>query len=76
MHRVLQQTVSVLTSASIVFGAAAPALAEPAPVTIEDCKVLKDADVRDKIRELTETALIGELKDIDYKRLVDARDHS
>ncbi|MDZ4790398.1 MAG: hypothetical protein SGJ17_04200 [Hyphomicrobiales bacterium] len=73
MHRVLQQTVSVLTSASIVFGAAAPALAEPAPVTIEDCKVLKDADVRDKIRELTETALIGELKDIDYKRLVDAR---
>ncbi len=73
MRRILQQAISFLAAASLVLSSAAPAASAIAPVTIEDCKVLKDAEVRDKIRELTETALVSELKDIDYKRLIEAR---
>ncbi len=73
MRRILQHSISVLTAASLVIASAAPALSAPTPVTIDDCKVLNDSDVRDKIRELTETALVAELKDIDYTRLIESR---
>jgi ABC-type transporter MlaC component len=50
---------------------ATPAFA--APVTIDECRMLGDAEVEAKIRQLTDTALNSELKDIDYERLVATR---
>ncbi len=48
------------------------ALAQPAPVvTIDECRALNDADVRDRIRELASTSLKAELTAIDYPGLVD-----
>jgi hypothetical protein len=48
------------------------ALAQQAPVvTIDECRALSDADVRDRIRELASTSLKTELTAIDYAALVD-----
>ncbi|MGA9766171.1 MAG: hypothetical protein WBQ49_16050 [Rhodomicrobium sp.] len=44
---------------------------QPAPVvTIDECRALNDADVRDRIRELASTNLKAELTTIDYPALV------
>ena len=48
------------------------ALAQQVPVvTIDECRALSDADVRDRIRELASTSLKTELTAIDYAALVD-----
>ncbi len=47
------------------------ALAQPAPVvTIDECRALSDADVRDRIKELASTNLMAALTTIDYPALV------
>ncbi|MGO8951815.1 MAG: hypothetical protein ACLPWS_02130 [Rhodomicrobium sp.] len=47
------------------------AFAQPAPVvTIDECRSLSDADVRDRIRELASTNLKAELTAVDYPALV------
>ena len=48
------------------------AFAQQVPVvTIDECRALSDADVRDRIRELASTSLKTELTAIDYAALVD-----
>jgi len=47
------------------------AFAQPSPiVTIDECRALNDADVRDRIRELASTNLKAELTTVDYPALV------
>ncbi|HZV20843.1 MAG TPA: hypothetical protein VE986_04780 [Hyphomicrobiales bacterium] len=47
------------------------ALAQATPtVTVDECRNLSDADVRDRIRDLAATSLGSELKAIDYQALV------
>src|SRR5690349_7032716 len=46
-------------------GARAPA------VTIQECRSINDSDVRQRVRELTETVLRREVGQIDYANLVD-----
>ncbi len=47
------------------------AFAQPSPVvTIDECRALDDADVRDRIRELASTNLKAELTTVDYPALV------
>jgi len=58
--------------ASLACQAPLIAAAQPAPVvTIDECRALSDADVRDRIRELASTNLKAELTSIDYSGLVD-----
>ncbi|MEJ2118985.1 MAG: hypothetical protein P8Y36_14320, partial [Alphaproteobacteria bacterium] len=40
-------------------------------ITMEECRDLNDPQVRQRIRSLTQTALDGELKRIDFKKLVE-----
>jgi hypothetical protein len=64
----------ILTWAAVVgLACQAPrtAFAQPAPiVTIDECRSLSDADVRDRIRELASSSLKVELTAIDYPALV------
>ncbi|MEJ2227330.1 MAG: hypothetical protein P8Y67_03650 [Alphaproteobacteria bacterium] len=40
-------------------------------ITMEECRNLNDPQVRQRIRNLTQRALVGELKRIDFKKLLD-----
>src|SRR5271165_1571118 len=58
----------------LVFQGPLVASAQPAPppvVTIEECRALNDADVRDRIRDLAAANLKAEFTSIDYSALVD-----
>jgi hypothetical protein len=46
------------------------ALAQASLVTVDECRNLSDADVRDRIRDLAATSLKSELKAINYPALV------
>jgi hypothetical protein len=57
---------------SLIAQAPRVAIAQPAPVvTIDECRALNDADVRDRIRDLASANLRAELTTIDYPALVD-----
>ena len=57
--------------ANLVSQAPRAALAQtPVVVTVDECRNLSDADVRDRIRELASTSLKAELTAVDYSTLV------
>ena len=71
MRRVFAWTLTWGAVAGLLIQAPRIALAEPAPVvTIDECRALNDADVRDRIRELAATSFKTELTAIDYPALV------
>jgi hypothetical protein len=72
MHRLLAWTLTWAAMASLVCQAPRVALAQaPAVVvTIDECRSLNDADVRDRIRDVASTSLKSELAAIDFAALV------
>lgn len=70
MRLSLAWTLSWGAIAGLAFQAPAPALAQAPIVTVDECRNLSDAEVRDRIRELASTSLKTELGAIDYAALV------
>jgi len=75
----LRSLVAGLAASCVLFVEIAPALAQaanpPAPrapaVTIQECRNLTDADVRNRIKELTEGVLSREIGQVNYAAFVD-----
>jgi hypothetical protein len=79
----LRSVVAGLAAGSMLFAQIGPAVAQaqnPPPatngarapaVTIQECRSISDSDVRQRVRELTETVLRREVGQIDYANLVD-----
>lgn len=80
----LRTVISGLAAGSLLFAEIGAALAQaqnaPPPaangartptVTIQECRSINDSDVRQRVRELTETVLKREVGNIDYAGLVD-----
>ncbi|MDX2265883.1 MAG: hypothetical protein NW215_13055 [Hyphomicrobiales bacterium] len=70
MRRTVQHIAAILTA---VAAAGPPPVVAQTAVTIDECKLLKETDVREKIRELTDAALDAELKGLNYRALVNER---
>ncbi len=71
MHRIVAWTLTWSAVASLMWQVPHAALAQATPtVTVDECRNLSDADVRDRIRDLAATSLGSELKAIDYQALV------
>jgi hypothetical protein len=71
MHRLIAWTLTWAAMASLVCQAPRVAYAQaPAVVTIDECRNLNDADVRDRIRDVAATSLKTELAAIDFPALV------
>ncbi len=71
MRKSFAWTLTWAAVAGLLCQAPRVAFAQPAPVvTIDECRALSDADVRDRIRELASTNLGAELTAVDYPALV------
>jgi len=72
MHKAIAWTLTWAAIAVLAFHAPSVAFAagQPPLVTIDECRALSDADVRDRVRELASTNLKTELAAIDYQALV------
>jgi hypothetical protein len=75
MRKLFAWTLAWGAAAGLTCQAPRTTFAQPAPaapiVTIDECRSLSDAEVRDRIRELASTNLQAELASIDYAALVD-----
>ncbi len=71
MRKLFAWTLTWGAVAGLLCQAPGIAFAQPAPVvTIDECRALNDAEVRDRIRELASTNLKAELTTVDYPALV------
>ncbi len=71
MRTSMAWTLTWAAIASLVTQAPAVAFAQsPTVVTVDECRNISDADVRDRIREVAATSLKTELTAIDYSALV------
>ena len=71
MRRLVAWTLTWAAMASLVCQAPRVAFAQtPAVVTIDECRNLSDAEVRDRIRDVASTSLKTELAAIDFAALV------
>ncbi len=72
MHKAIAWTLTWAAVAVLAFRAPSVAVAadQPPLVTIDECRALSDADVKDRVRELASTNLKTELGKIDYQALV------
>src|ERR1700755_3164539 len=72
MHKLAAWTLAWVAVLSLACHFPSAAETQPAPlVTVDECRNLSDAEVRDHIRDLASTSLKAELTNINYTALVD-----